>query len=99
MLVVAPGSSFSTTWVLQNNGSESWNAGEYDLAFVGAVANLPLHQGTDHDDLTNTVEPGWTHNFSVPMIAPFDPGVYGELWQVVLGNQPVCQFYVYIEIQ
>jgi hypothetical protein len=33
------------------------------------------------------------------MIAPFDPGVYGELWQVILGNQPVCQFYVYIEVR
>jgi hypothetical protein len=33
------------------------------------------------------------------MIAPFDPGTYGELWQVVLGNQTVCEFYVYIGVQ
>jgi hypothetical protein len=33
------------------------------------------------------------------MIAPFDPGVYGEMWQVILGNQTVCQFYVFIEVQ
>jgi hypothetical protein len=58
-----------------------------------------LHQGADRYDLTNTVEPGWTYNFSVPMIAPFDPNVYGELWQVVLGNQTVCEFYVYIGVQ
>jgi hypothetical protein len=33
------------------------------------------------------------------MIAPFDPGTYGELRQVVFSNQPVCEFYVYITIQ
>ena len=95
----SPGTGFSTTWVLQNTSSDRWDAGEYDIAYVGAAANLPLHQGADRYDLASTVEPGWTYNFSVPMIAPFDPGVYGELWQVVLGNQPVCQFYVYIEVR
>jgi uncharacterized protein YraI len=95
----SPGTGFSTTWVLQNTSSDRWDAGEYDIAYVGAAANLPLHQGADRYDLASTVESGWTYNFSVPMIAPFDPGVYGELWQVVLGNQPVCQFYVYIEVR
>jgi uncharacterized protein YraI len=97
--VFAPGTSFDTTWVLQNNGSEKWDAGEYDIAFVGAANNIWMHQGADRYDLTSTVEPGWTYNFSVPMIAPYDPGVYGELWQVVLGNQTVCEFYVYINVQ
>ena len=95
----AAGSSFNTTWVLQNTGDSKWDSGEYDLAYVGAAANIPLHQGSDRYDLTSTVEAGWTYNFSVPMIAPFETGVYGELWQVVLGNQPVCEFYVYIEVR
>ena len=97
--VFAAGTAFDTTWVLQNNGSDRWDSGEYDLAFVGAASNILLHQGSDRYDLSSTVEPGWTYNFSVPMIAPFDPGVYGELWQVVLGNQTVCEFYVYIEVR
>jgi hypothetical protein len=33
------------------------------------------------------------------MIAPFEPGIYGEAWQVVIGNQTVCPFYVYIQVQ
>jgi len=36
------------------------------------------------------------------MIAPFDPGTYGELWELSLGSlgsQQTCQFYVYIEVQ
>jgi len=25
--------------------------------------------------------------------------VYGEMWQIVLGNQTICPFYVYIEVK
>jgi uncharacterized protein YraI len=97
--VLSPGASFVTTWVLQNTGTTSWNQGEYDVRFVGAVSYIPLHQGSDVYDLTTTVQPGWTYNFSVPMIAPFTPGVYGEMWQIVLGNQTICPFYIYIEVR
>jgi hypothetical protein len=97
--VFSPGASFVTTWVLQNTGTTSWNQGEYDVRFVGAVGYIPVHQGSDVYDLTTTVEPSWTYNFSVPMIAPYTPGVYGEMWQVVNGNTTICPFYVYIEVK
>jgi uncharacterized protein YraI len=97
--VFSPGASFVTTWVLQNTGTTPWNQGEYDVSFVGAVSNILMHQGSDVYDLTTTVEPGWTYNFSVPMIAPYTPGVYGEMWQIVLGSQTICPFYVYIEVK
>jgi uncharacterized protein YraI len=97
--VFSPGTSFNTTWVLQNTGTTKWDQNEYNLQYLGAAANIPLHQGPDGYDLTSTVEPGWTYNFSVPMIAPFEPGVYGELWHLALSNQTVCQFYVYITVQ
>ena len=97
--VFGAGTSFNTNWVLQNSGSEGWVSGEYDIAFVGAVNNIYLHQGADLYDLASTVEPGSTYAFTVPMIAPFDPGTYGEQWQVVRGNQSVCQFYVYIKVE
>jgi hypothetical protein len=97
--VFAPGAGFTTTWVLQNSGTQKWSVGEVDIIFVGAVANTAMHQGSDRYDLSSTVEPGWTYNFSVPMIAAFDPGTYGEMWQVMQGNQVICQFYVYINVQ
>ena len=97
--IFAPGAGFATTWELKNTGTVNWDQQEYDVDFVGAVNNVALHAGADRNDLTSTVEPGGTYNFTMPMIAPFDPGVYGELWQVVYGSQPVCQFYVYIEVQ
>lgn len=97
--VFAPGTSFTTTWVLQNNTGSTWSHGEVDIRYVGAAANVPMHQGQDIYDLASNVEPGWTYNFSVPMIAPFEPGAYGEVWEVGQGSQVLCQFYVYIAVQ
>jgi len=91
--------SFETSWLLQNTGSGPWNQGEYDLIYVGAVNNTKLHMGPDVYDLTSTVEPGGTYNFAVPMSAPFEMGTFGEAWTLSLSNQPVCTFYVYIEVK
>jgi hypothetical protein len=96
--VYPAGSGFSTTWVLQNTSAEKWDPNEVDVRYVGAAANVPLHQGSDVYDLTATVQPGNTYNFTVSMIAPFDPGTYGEVWEVARGSQLYCQFYVYISV-
>ena len=53
-----------------------------DIRYVGAAANTPLHQGSDIYDLALDVQPGASYNFTVPMIAPYDAGTYGELWEV-----------------
>ena len=96
--VLPAGTGFSTTWALQNTGAEKWSDGEVDLRYVGAAANIPLHQGSDIYDLAASVQPGDTYNISVSMIAPFETGVYGELWEVGMGSQTFCQFYVYITV-
>jgi len=96
--VIGLGAPFNTTWVLQNTGTAKWDQGEYDIRFAGAANNVYLHTGPDVYDLTTTVQPGSTYNFTVAMLAPFGPGTFGELWQVVLGNQPACDFYVYIQV-
>ena len=96
--VFSPGTSFNTTWVLQNTGDVNWDAGQVDIRYIAAQNNILLHQGSDIYDLTNTVAPGATYNFTVPMISPFDPGSYGELWQVAWGGSLLCEFYVYITV-
>jgi len=92
------GAPFNTTWVLQNTGTTKWDQGEYDVAFVGAYNNNWLHTGPDIYDLTTSVQPGATYNVTVPMLAPFGPGQFGELWQLSYGSQMVCQFWVYIVV-
>lgn len=93
------GVPFDTTWTVQNTGTERWDMNEYDVIFAGAVDNIWLHTGPDRFDLATSVEPGATYNLTIPMLAPFGPGTFGELWQIVLGSQPICEFYVYIEVQ
>lgn len=89
---------FNTTWVLQNTGSNAWDQNSVDLSYVGAYNNVQMHTGADLYDLTADVNSGATYNFSVSMIAPFNGGTYGEMWQVNQGSQVICQFYVYITV-
>ncbi len=88
---------FTTTWVLQNSG-DKWSDGEVDLRYVGAANNVQLHTGGDVYDLAASVQPGDTYTFSVPMIAPWSTGQYGEVWEVGSGSKTLCQFYVYINV-
>jgi uncharacterized protein YraI len=89
---------FTATWVLKNSGSEKWSDGEVDIRYVGASNNVQMHTGSDLYDLDYSVKPGETYNFSVSMIAPFNMGTYGELWEVGSGSKTICQFYVYINV-
>lgn len=94
-----PGAGFSTTWVLQNTGFGIWTANDVDVRYAGSVANTPMHQGSDTYDLGIDVPTGASYNFSVPMIAPYTSGTYGELWEIALGNTVLCQFYLYIQVK
>jgi uncharacterized protein YraI len=94
-----PGAGFSTTWVLQNTSVGNWTTTDVDVRYVGAVANTPLHQGSDAYDLALDVKPNETYNFTVPMIAPYSTGTYGELWEIGMGDTALCQFYVYIQVK
>jgi uncharacterized protein YraI len=92
------GQSFNTTWVLKNTGSNAWDQNNVDISYVGAYNNVQMHSGSDLYDLTANVNAGATYNFTVSMIAPFNAGNYGEMWQVQQGSQVLCQFYVYITV-
>ena len=96
--MIGIGTPFTATWVLQNTGTTKWDENEYDVVFVGAYNNVYMHTGPDGYDLAVTVQPGATYNFSVPMLAPFGPGQFGEMWQISHGSQAICQFYVYIQV-
>jgi uncharacterized protein YraI len=95
---ISVGMPFTTTWVLQNTSGSKWSDGEVDLRYVGAANNVQMHSGSDLYDLSSSVQPGATYNFSVDMIAPFNAGVFGELWEVGQGSKVICQFYVYINV-
>jgi uncharacterized protein YraI len=89
---------FITTWVLQNSGSQAWDRTSVDIRYIGAVNNVQLHTGPSLFDLSTDINPGGTYNFSVSMLAPFSAGNYGETWELVSGNNRICQFSVYITV-
>lgn len=97
--VIGPSIRFDTTWVLQNIGESEWNKDEVSIRYAGAVNNEPLHLGLDTHDLIISVQPGWTYNFSQPMISASNPGIYGELWEMIRNDEVICQIYVYIEVK
>jgi uncharacterized protein YraI len=92
------GQPFNTTWVVMNTGTSAWDQNNVDITYVGAYNNVQMHTGSDLYDLTANVNSGANYNFTVSMIAPFNSGQYGEMWQVQQGSQVLCQFYVYITV-
>jgi hypothetical protein len=94
----AAGTGFDTTWVLQNTGTGTWGTGAIDIRYLGAVNNNLMHQGADANDLAVDVPSGSTYDFTVSMIAAYDTGTCGELWEVGVGSASLCQFSVYITV-
>jgi len=93
-----PDTSFNTTWTLKNISSEKWTT-EYDVRYLGASVQ-PFHQGTDVYDFTSNVEPGWTYNVTIPMIAPSALGPYSEAWGIFSGGSVnVCTFWITINVK
>ncbi len=77
-----PGTSFTKTWRVVNEGSCSWTQ-DYDIVFekgelMGADAVVPI--------TTGTVSPGSQMDISVDMVAPDSPGKYRGTWQLRNGN-------------
>ncbi len=89
---------FTTTWLLQNSGSETWDSTILGIRFVGAQNDVQLHTGPSFFNLSTNVNPGNMYNFGVTMLAPFSAGSYGEVWELVNGNRQLCQFSVYITV-
>ena len=82
---VAPGSTFTKTWRIRNNGTTTWTT-NYKLVFVSGTqmanqssVNLPYN-----------VMPGQTVDISVQMTAPAEAGSYKSSW--MLMNESGSQF-------
>ena len=82
---IAPGSMFTKTWRIRNNGTTTWTT-NYRLVFVSGTqmsaqnsVNLPYNVG-----------PGQTVDISVQMTAPTNAGSYKSSWMLV--NESGKQF-------
>ena len=78
---VAPGSTFTKTWRIRNNGTTTWNT-NYKLVFVSGT------QMTNQSsvNLPYNVQPGQTVDISVQMTAPTETGSYKSSWMLMNDN-------------
>jgi len=73
-----PGTSFTKTWRVLNEGTCTWTK-DYDLVFergesMGGDASVQM--------TTGTVDPGSQLDISVDLVAPDSPGTYRGTWQL-----------------
>lgn len=89
--IVAPGLTFTKTWLFQNSGSCTWSE-EYTIAFLS---------GKDMDGSTTTIDtsvaPGEQVKVSVDLTAPDDEGTYTGYW--ILANEAESTFGVHVYVQ
>lgn len=75
---VPAGESFTKTWTIRNSGACSWDS-SFALRYVSDT-NGQLSASRVDVPIMDTVPPGATHTFMVPMRAPRTPGQYREDW-------------------
>ena len=82
---VAPGSTFTKTWRIRNNGTTTWTT-NYKLVFVSGTQMAKQ----SYVNLPYNVMPGQTVDISVQMTAPAEAGSYKSSW--MLMNESGSQF-------
>lgn len=94
-----PGSSFTKTWRITNNGTTTWNTG-YKLFFSsGSQMSGPSWVAMPH-----YVAPGQTVDLSVNLVAPAASGTYRGNWKLqsdtgtTFGVGATCQVPIWAEI-
>ena len=95
--IMAPGTSFTITWTLQNVGSKTWDQNTTDLNFISAAGSTRL-SSVDVLDLTSSVPPGGKYTAVVEMKASSSAGQYGESWNIIEVDNNFCQFYNIINV-
>jgi hypothetical protein len=71
---LAPGESFTKTWLIQNTGTCTWST-SYSIKFVSGSAMSGSTTALDE-----TVSPGGQVSISVEMVAPSSTGDYTGYW-------------------
>jgi len=96
---MTPGSTFTKTWRIKNNGTTTWNTG-YKLFFSsGSQMSGPSWVALPH-----IVAPGQTVDLSVNLTAPSGSGTYRSNWKLqsdsgaTFGVGSNCQVPIWAEI-
>lgn len=90
---IAPGSIFTSRWVLQNTSDTPWRSDGIDVRFRSGES---MHTGKSVIDLPATVGVGDTFEVTIQMMAPETKGYHITYWAFMEGSTPRCSFYIEI---
>ena len=93
--VLAPRTSFDTTWTLKNTGKDLWLTNNIDFKHSGGT---DMHK-TDAYDLPNNVAPDGQVNITVPMVSPAKSGTYTSTWTLVAKKKTLCKVSVTVTVK
>ncbi len=91
--VVTPGETFTKTWLMQNNGTCTWDT-TYSIAFVSGDAMSGVKT-----PLTLSVPPGQQVKVSVNLTAPATTGDDKGYWQLMNGSGAFFGNQVYVLVK
>lgn len=89
---MAPGTTFTKTWRVQNSGTCAWNA-NYRLTFVSGDG-----MGGVTTPINQTVNPGSTADISVTLTAPSTPKTYIGYWRLTTDTGQAFGTSLYVQI-
>jgi hypothetical protein len=89
---IAPGTTFTKTWRVQNTGSCAWNA-NYKLTFISGES-----MGGVTTPINQTVNPGASADVSVTLTAPSTPKTYIGYWKLATDTNQVFGTSIYVQI-
>lgn len=89
---LAPGTTFTKTWRVQNTGTCAWNA-NYKLTAAGGDV-----MGGVTTAINQTVNAGATADVSVTLTAPSTPKTYTGYWKLTTDTGQVFGTSVYVQI-
>ena len=78
--IMSPGQTFTKTWLIQNNGTCTWNT-NYKWSFASGEAMSGVTT-----NLTQSVAPGQQIEISVNLTAPAQTGTYKGYWRMINNN-------------
>jgi uncharacterized protein with NAD-binding domain and iron-sulfur cluster len=93
--VIPAGKLFNAHWVVQNDGTESWDSANMDYLYT---SGQKMHVGSKVRDLDASIASGETLEIIVQMKAPQAPGSYTTVWELHSEQERFCPMTITITV-
>lgn len=94
--VMVHDTAFTMRWTLKNTSDATWRSDSIDLRFMSGDR---LNSSKTLYDMPYDVPVNSSIDVTVSMKAPSTAGQYTSNWSLAAGTDPVCRFYVILNVQ